>query len=63
MLSQIKHLSIERQDLIGVLCVNDLHAGDLLRKGPLHLAILDLRRVQDFLKKRRLFDPLIDANC
>ena len=30
MLSKIKHLGIERQDLIGVLCVNDLHAGDLL---------------------------------
>ena len=63
MLSQIKHFGIERQDLIGVLCVNDLHAGDLLWKGPLHLAILDLRRVQDFLKKRRLFDPLVNANC
>ena len=60
--AQVEHLCVEWQNLVGPLRVEDLHAGDLLAEGALHLAILDLARVEDLLQQRRLLHPLVDAD-
>ena len=45
MQTQIQHLCVEWQYLVGPLRVEYLHTGHLLTKSALHLAILDLARI------------------
>ena len=58
----VEHLRVEWQNVAFWIYVNHLHAGDLLRKGSLHLTVLDLRWVQDFLQEGRFFHTLVNAD-
>ena len=63
MQAQVKHLCVKRQDLVGSLSVENLHAGHLLAEGALHLAIFDFAGVEDLLEQGGFLDALVDADC